>query len=252
MNLFGKYLKNFLDEKNYKLEYAADQIGVSFGLLGHYINGRRSPSYKFLEKFFKSFNIKELEQKKIIELVEFDKMPDDLKKLREKKKKSSILNKAFIKLIEIPVYASVSAGCGRIPEREPIDYISLPEVSSDCIAIKVDGESMEPTLSPGDLIVLKKEMEVNIGDIGVFLNKTTGESFVKRLKNRNGNYILESDNSLFSDIEINTDEIYCCGKVINVVKSNLKNKKNQLQEIFDEIPSDKIELAKKLLKTLIP
>lgn len=125
----------------------------------------------------------------------------------------------FIETIQIPVFESVSAGCGRIPNPVPIDYISLPVVnSSNCVAIKVEGESMEPTLSPGDLIILKKETEVKIGDIGVFLDKNTGESFVKRLKNKNGNYILESDNKKFKNISLKNNDIICCGRVINVIK----------------------------------
>lgn len=234
----GTYLKNRREKLGYSTNYIEMYTGINKADISRIENGKKK---KINPLYLKELaNILKLNQIELFNIAGF--IEDKYLQLR---------NTLIENLIEIPVYASVSAGCGRIPEREPIDYISLPEVTSDCIAIKVEGESMEPTLSPGDLIVLKKEMEVKIGDIGVFLDKNSGESFVKRLKNKNGNYILESDNSLFEDIELKSDNLVCCGKVINVVKSNLKNKKNQLQELFDEIPSDKIELAKKLLKTLI-
>ncbi|MGL4862603.1 MAG: LexA family protein, partial [Cetobacterium sp.] len=101
-------------------------------------------------------------------------------------------------------------------------------------------------------VVLKKDVEVGLGEIGVFLNKTSGESLVKRLKKKNGIFVLESDNHIFRDIEVKSDEICCCGKVINVVKKDLKKRVNPLQDLLDDIPADKLALAEKLLKTLIP
>lgn len=83
MSKFSNYLKDFLEGHDLKLESFADKTGVSFGLVGHYVNGRRSPSYKFLEKFFKAYNIKEAEQKKIIEMIELEKMPESLKRMKE-------------------------------------------------------------------------------------------------------------------------------------------------------------------------
>ncbi|MGL5951434.1 MAG: helix-turn-helix domain-containing protein [Cetobacterium sp.] len=82
MSKFSEYLKKFLDEREMKLEYFADKVGVSFGLVGHYTNGRRSPSYKFLEKFFKAFDINEGEQSKIMKMVELDKMPESLRTIK--------------------------------------------------------------------------------------------------------------------------------------------------------------------------
>lgn len=260
MNLFGNYLKEFLEKKGYKLEYAADEIGVSFGLLGHYINGRRSPSYKFLEKFFKAFNINELQQRNIMKMVETDKMPEELKKLKEEKKDINYLSSKDdffqklndpIKMITIPVFCSVAAGIGRIPDIEPIDYISIPEVSGECIAIKVEGDSMEPTFYSGDLIVLKKEVEVSVGEIGVFLNKITGETVVKRLKYKNGVHVLESDNHLFKDIEVKTDEIFCCGKVINIIKKDLRKRVDPLYEMLDKLEPSQRDIIELMVKGLL-
>ncbi|MGL5152121.1 MAG: hypothetical protein ACRC7N_16320, partial [Clostridium sp.] len=60
-----------------------------------------------------------------------------------------------------------------------------------------------------------------------------------------------SDNHIFKDIEIKTDEIVYCRRVINIIKKDLRKKINLLQQLLDEILGDKLELAEKLLKTLI-
>ena len=154
-------------------------------------------------------------------------------------------------MMTIPVYSSVAAGCGYIPDAEPIDYITIQKISGDCIGVKVNGDSMEPTLFNDDIVILKKDIEVGIGEIGVFINKSTGESLVKRLKKKNGIFILESDNHIFKDREIKSDEICCCGKVVSIMKKNLQKRVNPLQELLDDIPVNKMKLAEKLLKTLI-
>lgn len=239
MNILGVTIKKLREEKGYTQLELAKKANIGSGTLGDIESGRNKSTVKTIDKISKALELTESEKNKLDNAF------------MGRKLKTNIVIKNSINLIEIPVYVSVSAGCGRIPEREPIDYISLPEVTSDCIAIKVEGESMEPTLSPGDLIVLKKEMEVNIGDIGVFLNKTTGESFVKRLKNKNGNYILESDNSLFSDIEINTDEICCCGKVINIVKNNLKKKIDPIYEKLELLDINQQKIIEMMIESLL-
>lgn len=253
MNCFGNYFKDFLDKKGYKLEYAADEIGVSFGLLGHYINGRRSPSYKFLDKFFKAFNISEPEQKRIMELVEFDKMPEELKKVRLNNKKDNIIEqlKDPIKMMSVPVYSSVAAGLGFIPDAEPIEHILIPELSGDCIGARVSGDSMEPTFYNGDIVIFKKDIEVGLGEIGIFQNKNTGEALVKRLKKKNGVYVLESDNHIFPDIEIKSNEIVCCGKVVNVVKKDLKKRSNPLIEKIESLDPKQQEIIEMMINGLL-
>ncbi|MGL5901116.1 MAG: hypothetical protein ACRCZO_00380 [Cetobacterium sp.] len=71
------------------------------------------------------------------------------------------------------------------------------------------------------------------------------------MKKENSVYVLESDNHIFKDIEIKTDEIVYCRRVINIIKKDLRKKINLLQQLLDEILGDKLELAEKLLKTLI-
>ncbi|WP_321330521.1 LexA family transcriptional regulator [uncultured Ilyobacter sp.] len=225
MNEFGCYLKEFMEKKNLKLEYAAEKIGVSFGSLGHYIKGRRSPSYKFLEKFFNAFNISPEEQQKIITMVEEDKMPEEMKKLKKegtKVKSQSMISISDLEIktemIRVPVYNSVSAGAGLEPNPEPVDVILLPKnVAEGCVIIKVYGDSMEPTIKDGFSVMVKQEVEVGNNDIGIFIHE--GEALVKRYRCFDGHCYLYSDNSDYPPREIRkNDEFKICGKVIWIME----------------------------------
>lgn len=80
-NEFGKFLKEYMDKYEYKLEAFADKVGYSFGLISHYINGRRSPSYKFIKEFFKKFPLTEDEKITILNILKKDKLPEEIQEL---------------------------------------------------------------------------------------------------------------------------------------------------------------------------
>lgn len=218
MNLFGNYLKEFLEKKEYKLEYAADEIGVSFGLLGHYINGRRSPSYKFLEKFFKAFNISQLDQKRIMELVEIDKMPEELKKIRvNNEKKQSIPNGKKIAeedFIEMPVKAKASAGNGYINFEDTVytRLIRKGAFSQECYLIEVTGNSMEPLIQDGALVVVDPH-QIDYVANKIYVVKVGEETFIKRVLIKE-----EAQVMILKSVNTDYDDVYIAGKELENVK----------------------------------
>lgn len=248
-NNFGTYLKKFLIKNNYKLEAFANKVGYSFGLIGHYINGRRSPSYKFIDTFFKKFNLSEEEKKIVLQLIEEDKMPNSLKKIN----KEQILDINSLELMKIPLYSSVGAGFSKETIYEPVDWIMIPKVKGNIIGILVSGNSMENTIMDGSTIIVKKNIPIEIGEVGVFLTKETdfSKGLVKRLRNKNGKYLLESDNKNYKDIEINSSEIIACGKVINVLNDTIKKTKDPLYSYIDKLDSNERKTIELMLKGLI-
>lgn len=213
MNLFGNYLKSFLDKKGFKLEYAADEIGVSFGLLGHYINGRRSPSYKFLQKFYKAFNIDNLEQKRIMELVEIDKLPSEMKTLKNQLESNTrpLTEDDFI---EMPVRAKASAGNGYI-NFEEILYTKLIRRGSfcqDCYLIEVAGNSMEPLIADGAFVIVDPHQTEYIAN-KIYVVKIGEETFVKRILIKE-----EAQVMILKSINPDYDDVYIAGKELENVK----------------------------------
>ena len=104
-----------------------------------------------------------------------------------------------------------SAGTGEPLDSEYYTYIVVPLdkwVDGTDFAARVSGDSMEPKYSNGD-IVLVKECEVQVGEIGVFV--VDGEGYIKKL----GNGELISINPKYDNITLqNVDSIHSSGKVI--------------------------------------
>lgn len=246
---FSKYLETFMQKHDYKLEYLADMTGASVSAIGHYKTGNRTPKDDFIEKFIEVFNLDSKEQNKIKLAVAMDRTPDIIKQ-QLNNKSNEIIDTDFM---VIPVYSSVSAGLGCEACAESVDYITIPKINGKIIAIKVNGDSMEDTILDGATILVKKDTPVELGEIGVFLTNDIdyAEGFVKRLRHKNGTYVLESDNKKYEDIIIKTDDIIACGKVLKVINDTQKRLKDPLYEYIDKIEPEKRKLAEKMLKALI-
>lgn len=117
----------------------------------------------------------------------------------------------------VPLYdVSASAGHGALVESEQvIDYLvfkrewlrsELHATEGDLYLIEVDGESMEPTLRPGDIILIDRRNAGNIPRDGVYVLRLNGSLLVKRLQRMPGHTVrVSSDNAAYSPFNLAMD-----------------------------------------------
>lgn len=109
----------------------------------------------------------------------------------------------------------VSAGAGVFLDDENIEFREFPdtpEARQADIVIPVDGRSMEPMFRDGERLLVKKQDEVEIGQIGIFVKGDKG--YVKKLAEDR----LVSINPDYEDIYPSEDEqIVCMGRVLGKV-----------------------------------
>lgn len=112
----------------------------------------------------------------------------------------------------LPYYGRiVSAGTGQFvfddipPEMIEVENNHI-NMQAD-FAVGVNGDSMEPTYKDGDVLLIKKQPSVNVGEIGIFM--IDGEAFVKEFAGE----FLKSHNDKYEDILV-TDQTICLGKVV--------------------------------------
>lgn len=73
--------------------------------------------------------------------------------------------------VSLPIYGTVSAGNGVLAQEDIIGYASCDSAQADGnhFFLKVYGDSMEPLLRYGDILLCRKQDSVDSGSIGVFL-----------------------------------------------------------------------------------
>lgn len=93
-----------------------------------------------------------------------------------------------------------------------IDVIlnSITERASECIA--VSGDSMQPLYYDGDILLVKRQPNIEVGEIGIFIKG--GQGYVKK----KGEDRLISLNKEYKDIYPDDEVITCYGKVIGKVE----------------------------------
>lgn len=115
----------------------------------------------------------------------------------------------------IPVVGKVPAGVPETNEWE-IEYnIQVPDMPEHCFAMKVIGDSMEPSISAGEHVIFILDYNLESGNV-VIVTDEYGDSMVKRYKVKDGIQYLVSDNSKYSPVKPNGG-FHIVGKVISSV-----------------------------------
>ena len=113
----------------------------------------------------------------------------------------------------------VSAGLGEALDDEDnwedIEVVSTPESENATYALTVDGDSMKPNFSDGDIVLVKEQPAVDIGEICIYIIE--GKGYIKKY----GGDRLISLNDKYDDImfsNYNIDDIRCCGLVLGIAE----------------------------------
>jgi len=137
----------------------------------------------------------------------------------DKKEKENInIDTINTDYIMIPLYESISAGYGASNSEfiEMIPVFGLKKNGTTYFAVKVEGDSMEPKIPNGSTIIIKKDIQIESGEIGAF--NLNDENFVKQKKVVKDKLILHSFNLAYDDKLVNEyDDFKEYGKVVKVM-----------------------------------
>ncbi len=135
------------------------------------------------------------------------------------------------KFFRIRYFANLraSAGGGADVFDEDYEYIELSKnmleeiigmpIPKHIDAIRVTGESMEPTLEDGSIVFVDRDSRDSSRD-GIFIVSTTNGLFIKRVRERvDGKVELISDNRLYTPEILNSDEVSIVGRVVGSMES---------------------------------
>ena len=197
-DIFRKNLVREMDKAGITQRELAHLVGVSTSSMSDWVTGKKIPRMAKIEKLCSIFGVARMD------LLD---SPSTAQKVEG---------------IRIPVLGSVVAG---IPMEAIENVIGYEEISptmareGDYFALRVKGQSMEPVLSDGDTIVIRKQEDVESGEIAIVLVNGY-EATVKRVKKSPEGITLIGDNAMvyqphfYTNKEIETLPIQIIGKVV--------------------------------------
>lgn len=131
-------------------------------------------------------------------------------------------SKSKQKSYKIPVFAYVSAGNPLFTNEEIVDWEELPieyKSQGDFFALMVKGQSMEPRFCDGDVVIVKKQNDVDDGDLAIVLVNGDQATFKQVRKSEAGITLIGTNTAVYlphfySNDDIEALPVAIIGKVV--------------------------------------
>jgi len=125
--------------------------------------------------------------------------------------------------VRIPVLGRVAAGMPIEAVEEIIDYEEIPESmarTGEFFALSIQGDSMKPRINSGDVVIVKKQPDVDSGQIAIVMVNGDDAVCKKVVKHGNGISLISSnptyDPMFFTEEEIESLPVTILGKVVEL------------------------------------
>lgn len=203
--LFSTRLSEMMQRENINQVELSRIIGVSESTVGKWILCKSMPRMGIIQKLADHFHV----GKSYF--------------LEEAQKNSSSTGRG----VRIPVLGRVVAGIPIEAVEEILDYEEItPELAAtgEFFALQVKGDSMLPKLEEGDVVIVKKQADVETGDIAIVL-VNGDEATIKQVKKVDGGIMLYGFNPdvyephFYSNQQIEKLPVRILGKVIESRRS---------------------------------
>lgn len=192
--MFSDKLKELRQARGITQKQLAEWSGLGRSQISNYENGLRTPDWETQEILADFFNVR------------LDYLMDrDTPNTR------------------IPVLGKVIAGIPLDAVEEIIDYEEIPiemAKNGEYFALQIKGDSMEPKFSAGDVVIVRKQEDVDNGDIAIVL-VNGNEATVKKIRKFDGgiNLIptnLNYDVITYTNAQIEQLPVRIIGKVVEL------------------------------------
>lgn len=204
MGKFQNILKSLRSSHGLTQEELSKNLKISRSTIGMYESGARQPDFETLELIADYFNV-------------------DTDYLLGRTNKTTYIPTPSRKGIVINVLGRVAAG---IPLEAIEDIIDTEEISEEMaktgefFGLQINGDSMEPKFSKGDVVIVRKQNDAESGDI-VIAMVNGDDATCKRLKKYQEGIALISTNPAydpiyFSNKEIEEKPVRIIGKVVEL------------------------------------
>lgn len=194
--MFSENLKILREKKQMTQQQLADKLKISRSTIGMYENGSREPDFETLELIADFFNIN------------MDRLIGNL-------------NPNIKRMV--PVLGLVRAGIPMDAVEHIIDYEEISEDMArqgEFFGLQIKGDSMEPRITEGDVVIVRKQPDVESGEIAIVL-VNGDEATIKKVQKFNGGINLIPSNPAY-DVMTYTNEqieklpIRILGKVVEL------------------------------------
>ncbi len=222
---FGSFMKTQRESCGFSQRQLAYLSGVSNTEIKRIEDGQRKrPSQEVLQKLAKPLGIN---YEKLLQAAGYyvDSRQAAIEDLRAKMaeiegKKETGIYPTTNEDIPVPILGAIRAGAPMYADENLEGYAYIDKYTAsqgEHFFIRVKGDSMEPTIQEGSLVLIRKQSGLDQGDIAAVMVDRE-EAALKRVYYSNNNCILQSDNKKYLPLIYPRDEVIILGKAVEMRK----------------------------------
>ena len=217
MSNFNIRLRQLRTEAGLSQQELADKIGISKSSINMYERGEREPSFETLEAIADYFNVD------MDFLVGKSPYLNMYQHIREYLRTNYFKDDKITASTKVPILGRVAAGIPIEAIEDIIDYEEIPSSmarTGDYFGLKIKGHSMEPNICDGDIVIVKKQSDVESGNIAIVLVNGAEGACKKILKSGTGLTLVSFnpayDPVFYSNKQIQDLPVLIIGKAVEV------------------------------------
>lgn len=188
---FSDRLINTMSIKDISQTELARLTGITQSSISDYINNRYKPKQDKIDLLAKALGV----------------TPAYLMGWEEEKKQDDLEKYGAIKLKykTVPLLSSIACGNPIECDLSETEYIKIPEDINCDFALRASGDSMEQIIFDGDLVLIKKDVEIKNGDIvAVFIES---EVTLKTYRKDGDKVFFIPENKIYTPLAFTKEEL---------------------------------------------
>lgn len=183
------------------------RITMGKSALSQYVNGKQAPDQHRVYLLAKTLDVNEAWLMGYDVPMKKDVTPSNLIPIKQTKL--------------IPVIGTIACGSPIFAEQNIIDTVAFPVEllpSGEIFFLKADGDSMEPDIKDGSYVMIRKQEDVENGEIAAVLLNGDEDSTLKRVRKMGSTILLEAINDAYEPYLVNEDNpARIIGKAVKVL-----------------------------------
>jgi len=184
-------VKELIERKGINQKILSYELGVSQPTVSDWCSGKKRPKGPNVDKLSEYFGV----SKGVI--MGFDKLPEDA---------ILALDNSFISINRhsVPIVGEIACGTPITADENIEGYADVPQGIHADFALRCKGDSMAPTFLDGDLVLIRKQTDVDDGKIAAVL--IDGEATLKHVYHQQNGLLLVADNAEYAPIHLQETE----------------------------------------------
>lgn len=222
--MFSEKLKALRKEYGITQAQLAERLNISQQAVGLWERNKNAPNKPLLTEIAKMFH------------VSLDYLLDNPEPIYQNKQQlygnktplfhGELPPAQHVETVKIPVLGWCHCGDADDAEQNTIGYEDLDKTrfshGRKYFALETVGDSMQPYILDGDIVIVQRQEYLNNGDVGVFV--LDGQTAIKKYTETPSGVVLKAYNTKYDDIKLSETQIERMridGKIIEIRRRNL-------------------------------